>query len=165
MNTPRLSKPVTGKASEAESRQITELEDYFDDAISVEVAAEQTTHTTTVRWTVRQLRAIERAAAIVGMPYQTYVKDAAFRRALQDLVDARHAGVYDVRHGCHTAAVIATPANPVVRSDLPAHGDGWSHNRRISSQRTSSTSNGPSSITAPSCSTRTRSARSSAACR
>ena len=91
MNTPRLSKPVTGKASEAESRQITELEDYFDDAI--EVAAEQTTHTTTVRWTVRQLRAIERAAAIVGMPYQTYVKDAAFRRALQDLVDARRAGV------------------------------------------------------------------------
>jgi len=93
MNTPRLSKPVTGKASEAESRQITELEDYFNHAISVEVAAEQTTHTTTVRWTVRQLRAIERAAAIVGMPYQTYVKDAAFRRALQDLVDARRAGV------------------------------------------------------------------------
>lgn len=93
MNTPRLSKPVTGKASKAESRQITELEDYFDDAISVEVAAEQTTRTTTVRWTARQLRAIERAAAIVGMPYQTYVKDAAFRRALQDLVDARRAGV------------------------------------------------------------------------
>jgi len=80
-------------ANEAESQQITELEDYFDAKLATEVAAEQATRTTTVRWTVRQLRAIERAAAIVGMPYQTYVKDAAFRRALQDLADAQRAGV------------------------------------------------------------------------
>ena len=93
MRPPRLSTPVPGVANEAESQQITELEDYFDAKLATEVAAEQATRTTTVRWTVRQLRAIERAAAIVGMPYQTYVKDAAFRRALQDLADAQRAGV------------------------------------------------------------------------
>ncbi len=64
----------------------------FDTKLAAEVAAEQGTRTTTVRWTVRQLRTIERAAARFGMPYQTYVKDAAFRRALQDLVDADRVG-------------------------------------------------------------------------
>jgi len=39
------------------------------------------------------LAAIKRAAARFGMPYQTYVKDAAFRRALQDLADADRVGV------------------------------------------------------------------------
>lgn len=89
----QLSEPVNGVASAGESRRITELEDHFDTKLAAEVEAEQATRTTTVRWTVRQVRAIERAAAIVGMPYQTYVKDAAFRRALQDLADAERAGV------------------------------------------------------------------------
>ena len=89
----RLSKPVKGVASEEESAQVTELEDYFDTRLAAEVEAEQATRTTTVRWTVRQVRVIERAAAIVGMPYQTYVKDAAFRRALQDLADTDRVGV------------------------------------------------------------------------
>jgi predicted DNA binding CopG/RHH family protein len=89
----KLSEPVSGVASEEESRQATQLEDYFDAKLGAEVTDEQATRTTTVRWTVRQVRAIERAAAVVGMPYQTYVKDAAFRRALQDLADAERAGV------------------------------------------------------------------------
>lgn len=41
--------------------------------------------TTTIRWTAAQVALIKRAAAAFGMPYQTYVKDAAFRRALHDL--------------------------------------------------------------------------------
>jgi predicted DNA binding CopG/RHH family protein len=88
----QLSEPVRGVANEQESKQVSELEDYFDTKLAAEVAAEQGTRTTTVRWTVRQLRTIERAAARYGMPYQTYVKDAAFRRALQDLVDADRVG-------------------------------------------------------------------------
>jgi len=88
----QLSKPVYGTSGEEESQRVAELEEYFDTKLGAEAAAEQGTRTTTVRWTVRQLRTIERAAARFGMPYQTYVKDAAFRRALQDLVDADRVG-------------------------------------------------------------------------
>jgi predicted DNA binding CopG/RHH family protein len=89
----QLGEPVRGVGSEEESSQVAELERYFDPKLAAEVTDEQATRTTTVRWTLRQVRAIERAAAVVGMPYQTYVKDAAFRRALQDLADAERAGV------------------------------------------------------------------------
>jgi predicted DNA binding CopG/RHH family protein len=40
---------------------------------------------TTLRWSREQLDLIRCAAEHYGMPYQTYVKDAAFRRALEDL--------------------------------------------------------------------------------
>ena len=88
----KLSQPVRGIATEEESRQIDELEELADREIGERVAAEQRTHTTTVKWTGRQLATIQRAAARFGMPYQTYVKDAAFRRALQDLADANRVG-------------------------------------------------------------------------
>jgi len=89
----RFSEPVHGLASESESRRATELEDYFDAKLAAEVGEPAETHTTTVRWSARQLAAIKRAAARFGMPYQTYVKDAAFRRALQDLADVDRVGV------------------------------------------------------------------------
>jgi len=88
----QLSEPLRGLASEAESRRVTELEDYFDAKLAAEVGEPVETHTTTVRWSARQLAAIKRAAARFGMPYQTYVKDAAFRRALQDLADVDRVG-------------------------------------------------------------------------
>lgn len=37
------------------------------------------------RWQKPQLDVIRRAAARFGIPYQTYVKEAAFRQALADL--------------------------------------------------------------------------------
>ena len=89
----QLSEPVRGEANDGESRRVTELEDYFDAKLAEEVGEPVETHTTTVRWSARQLAAIKRAAARFGMPYQTYVKDAAFRRALQDLADVDRVGV------------------------------------------------------------------------
>ncbi len=88
----QLSEPARGHAREAESRRVTELEDYFDAKLAVEVGEPLEMHTTTVRWSARQLAAIKRAAARFGMPYQTYIKDAAFRRALQDLADVDRVG-------------------------------------------------------------------------
>jgi predicted DNA binding CopG/RHH family protein len=89
----QLSEPLRGLASEAESRRVTELEDYFDAKLAAEVGEPVETYTTTVRWSARQLAAIKRAAARFGMHYQTYVKDAAFRRALRDLADVDRVGV------------------------------------------------------------------------
>ncbi len=39
----------------------------------------------TMRWPRTQLDVVRRAAELFGMPYQTYVKQAAFRAALDDL--------------------------------------------------------------------------------
>ncbi|MBI4495116.1 MAG: hypothetical protein HY690_20265 [Chloroflexi bacterium] len=41
-----------------------------------------------MRWGRAQVDVIKRAAALYGMPYQTYVKQAAFRQALADLKEA-----------------------------------------------------------------------------
>ncbi len=89
----QLSEPVRGMASEVESRRVIELGDYFNARLAAEVGEPVETHITTVRWGTRQLEAIKRAAARFGMPYQTCVKDAAFRRAFQDLADVDRVGV------------------------------------------------------------------------
>ena len=39
----------------------------------------------TMRWPREQLDVVRKAADLFGMPYQTYVKQAAFRAALDDL--------------------------------------------------------------------------------
>lgn len=41
-----------------------------------------------MRWRKAQVDVVKRAAARYGMPYQTYVKQAAFRQAVRDLQEA-----------------------------------------------------------------------------
>jgi predicted DNA binding CopG/RHH family protein len=45
------------------------------------------------RWGRPQLALIKRAAALHGVPYQTYLKQVTMRQALTDLKDAAEAGV------------------------------------------------------------------------
>ena len=45
----------------------------------------------TLRWGRKQLATIRRAAALSGVPYQAYLKQAAFAQAVRDLRDARGA--------------------------------------------------------------------------
>jgi predicted DNA binding CopG/RHH family protein len=47
----------------------------------------------TLRWGRAQLAVVRRAAARYGLPYQTYIKEAAFRQALADLEKVAAAGV------------------------------------------------------------------------
>ncbi len=47
----------------------------------------------TLRWRRAALQTVQEAADLVGVPYQTYVKQVAFRQALTDLKDAGAAGV------------------------------------------------------------------------
>lgn len=42
-------------------------------------------HRVNMRWGGAQLAVVKRAAEYFGMPYQTYVKQAAFRQAMSDL--------------------------------------------------------------------------------
>lgn len=56
------------------------------------VAAEEEVRTS-LRWRREQMRAVQRAAALFGIPYQTYLKQAAFRQAIADIQAATAAGV------------------------------------------------------------------------
>src|SRR5690242_5965253 len=52
-----------------------------------EAEAQLTEEQVNLRWDRRALSVIRRAAAQAGVPYQTYVKQVAFRQALTDLRD------------------------------------------------------------------------------
>lgn len=45
------------------------------------------------RWGAAQVAVIKRAAALAGVPYQTYIKHVAWQRAVEDLNAAEQAGV------------------------------------------------------------------------
>jgi predicted DNA binding CopG/RHH family protein len=51
------------------------------------------TVSTALRWGRAQLDVVRHAARLAGVPYQTYLKEAAFRSAIRDLRAAREAGV------------------------------------------------------------------------
>ncbi len=42
----------------------------------------------TLRWGDRQIAVVKRAAAILGVPYQTYLKQVVFRQAIEDIEHA-----------------------------------------------------------------------------
>ena len=46
-----------------------------------------------IRWVRTALEVVREAARLHGVPYQTYVKQVAFRQALTDLKDAGAAGI------------------------------------------------------------------------
>jgi predicted DNA binding CopG/RHH family protein len=73
----KLSEPTYGEYTDAEAEQIAEMEAASD--------AEAGERRSSMRWNASQFETIKAAADAMGMPYQTYVKDAAFRRALEDL--------------------------------------------------------------------------------
>ncbi len=56
-----------------------------------EADAELATRTVTLRWGKEQIDVVKRAAAIMGVPYQTYLKQVVFRQALCDIEQARAA--------------------------------------------------------------------------
>lgn len=84
--TRQLSEPIEGIATEEESEAFTRLEE----AVEADLAREDQVN---IRWLAASLDIVRQAAAVAGVPYQTYVKQVAFRQALTDLKDAREAGV------------------------------------------------------------------------
>jgi uncharacterized protein (DUF1778 family) len=45
--------------------------------------------TVTLRWGKEQVDVVKRAAGIMGVPYQTYLKQVVFRQALEDIARAQ----------------------------------------------------------------------------
>lgn len=44
--------------------------------------------TVTLRWGKDQIAVVKRAAALIGVPYQTYLKQVVFRQAVADIEQA-----------------------------------------------------------------------------
>lgn len=62
------------------SEMVTRLEEEADRDIAA--------GTVTLRWGKEQIAVIKRAAAIMGIPYQTYLKQVVFKQALSDIEQA-----------------------------------------------------------------------------
>jgi predicted DNA binding CopG/RHH family protein len=59
------------------SEMVSRLEEEADREIAAGVV--------TLRWGKEQIAVVKRAAAILGVPYQTYLKQVVFRQALADI--------------------------------------------------------------------------------
>ena len=59
------------------SEMVTRLEEEADREIAAGVV--------TLRWGKEQIAVVKRAAAILGVPYQTYLKQVVFKQALADI--------------------------------------------------------------------------------
>lgn len=66
------------------SEMVTRMEREADE----EIAAS----TVTLRWGKDQVDVVKRAAGIIGVPYQTYLKQVVFRQALEDIERAQVLG-------------------------------------------------------------------------
>jgi predicted DNA binding CopG/RHH family protein len=67
-----------------EDEETTELVTRLEQAADQEIAA----GTVSLRWGKEQIAVVKRAAAILGVPYQTYLKQVVFRQALTDIEQA-----------------------------------------------------------------------------
>jgi predicted DNA binding CopG/RHH family protein len=56
--------------------------------MEAEADAEILGGTVTLRWGREQIGVVKRAAAIMGVPYQTYLKQVVFRQAVEDIAKA-----------------------------------------------------------------------------
>ena len=67
-----------------EDADVSELVTRLDEEADREIAA----GTVTLRWGREQIAVVKRAAAIMGVPYQTYLKQVVFKQALADIEHA-----------------------------------------------------------------------------
>ncbi|HVC32588.1 MAG TPA: hypothetical protein VNL16_03655 [Chloroflexota bacterium] len=81
-----MQKVVLGPARKVE---ISEEEDARITGMIEQTERDVEAHRVTLRWERPQIEVIKRAAALYGLPYQSYLKQAAFRQALADLKTAQ----------------------------------------------------------------------------
>jgi predicted DNA binding CopG/RHH family protein len=84
-NKPYEMRVIADQVEEDEelSEWITRLEDEAERDIAA--------GTVTLRWGKEQIDVVKRAAGILGVPYQTYLKQVVFRQALADIEQAKAA--------------------------------------------------------------------------
>jgi len=68
-----------------EDAEVSELVSRLEAEADREIAA----GVVTLRWGKEQIGVVKRAAAILGVPYQTYLKQVVFRQAVADIEQAQ----------------------------------------------------------------------------
>lgn len=74
--------------TEMEDLGVQELTPELDEKINVmieEADKEFLDSRVNMRWPQKQLEIAKKAASLVGIPYQIYIRDSVFRRAMEDL--------------------------------------------------------------------------------
>jgi len=71
---------------EATSELVTRLEAKADREIAAYTGS---AGVVTLRWAKPQIDVVKRAAAIMGIPYQTYLKQVVFKQAVEDIKHAK----------------------------------------------------------------------------
>jgi predicted DNA binding CopG/RHH family protein len=67
-----------------EDAEMSELVTRLEEEADRDIAA----GTVSLRWGKEQIAVVKRAAAIMGIPYQTYLKQVVFKQALADIEQA-----------------------------------------------------------------------------
>ncbi|MDQ3703367.1 MAG: hypothetical protein M3442_20980 [Chloroflexota bacterium] len=88
----RVESQIVGDQVE-EDPEVSELVTRLEEEADREIAA----GTVTLQWGREQLAVVKRAAALMGVPYQTYLKHVVFKQALTDIERAE--AVLDGRNG------------------------------------------------------------------
>lgn len=68
-----------------EDAEVSELVTRLETEADREIAA----GTVTLRWGREQIAVVKRAAALMGLPYQTYLKHVVFKQAVADIEHAQ----------------------------------------------------------------------------
>lgn len=87
--TKSIDKPIEMRVADdhvEERTEVSELVDRLEEQADREVAA----GTVTLRWGKEQIAVVKRAAAFLGVPYQTYMKQVVFKQALADIQQAKN---------------------------------------------------------------------------
>ncbi|MHB8621031.1 MAG: hypothetical protein ACYDAG_15905 [Chloroflexota bacterium] len=94
-----MPKPVEMKVAGRveEDAEISEIVTRLEEAADREIAAGRVTF----RWGKGQIAVVKRAAAIIGIPYQTYLKQVVFKQAVADI---EHAEAVRAHHGARQAS-------------------------------------------------------------
>jgi predicted DNA binding CopG/RHH family protein len=80
----RKSKSNTMKSAANQAAEVTEVGDQ-DNQLEAEADRDLTGGSVTLRWGRDQIAVVKRAAALVGVPYQTYLKQVVFKQAIADI--------------------------------------------------------------------------------
>jgi predicted DNA binding CopG/RHH family protein len=87
MTEPRKSKPLAVSVVADRVQEDAEVSELVS-RLEAEADQELATGVVTLRWGRGQIAVVKRAAALFGVPYQTYLKQAVFRQALADIEQA-----------------------------------------------------------------------------
>ena len=83
----RKPKPIEARVIAERIEEDTEVSELVS-RLEAEADREIATGIVTLRWGKEQIGVVKRAASLVGVPYQSYLKQVVFRQALADIEHA-----------------------------------------------------------------------------